>query len=599
MKNSCRIIACWVVLLLAASFAFGARAEGTMAFTVSMDKPEAHYYHVVFRCDGLKGATQDFKLPSWTPGYYLIMDYAKNVLNFKAEDGKGNPLAWEKTAKNTWRVRTGAAASVTVSYDVYAFTLFVANSYLGSDKGFISPTGVFMHVAGRIRNPVTVALRLPATWSRVTTGLDPVAGEPYAFRAPDFDVLYDCPILMGNQEILSFEVQGIPHVFAADSFGTLDKAKFVSDHKRMVEAATALIGDIPYTHYAFLGIGPGGGGIEHLNSSSLSFSPDGLSKPSSYLNWLSFAAHEYFHLYNVKAIRPIALGPFDYDRENYTNMLWVSEGGTVYYEYLILNRAGLMTRDEVLDQLPGSIAAFENSPGRLYQSATMSSFDAWIQYFSRGGDSANTTISYYDKGAALMLLLDLAIRHDSRNQKSLDDVMRTLYRVYYKEKKRGFTDEEFRAVCEGMSGSSLAEIFEYASTVKDIDYPKYLAYAGLEIDVAPKAVPGGYFGAAARDQNGSLVVSNVVRDSPAWQAGLSPQDEIIALDGVRADARMWNGWFAAKKSGDRVAVEIARGKRIQTIEVVLGTKTERTFRLKPMSNPDPLQAAIFKDWLKD
>ncbi len=599
MKSRFRVIACWVVLLLAASFAFGARAEGTMAFTVSMDKPEAHYYHVVFRCDGLKGATQDFKMPSWTPGYYLIMDYAKNVLNFKAEDGTGNPLAWEKTAKNTWRVRTGNAASVAVSYDVYAFTLFVANSYLGSDKGFISPTGVFMHVAGRIRNPVTVALRLHEKWNRVATGLDPVEGEPNTFRAPDFDVLYDCPILMGNQEILSFEVIGIPHVFAADGFGALDKAKFVSDHKRMVEAATALIGDIPYTHYAFLGIGPGGGGIEHLNSSSLSFSPDGLSNPGSYMGWLSFVAHEYFHLYNVKAIRPIALGPFDYDKENYTNMLWVSEGGTVYYEYLILNRAGLMTRDEVLERLPRSIAAFENSPGHLYQSATMSSFDAWIQYFSRGGDSANTTISYYDKGAALMLLLDLAIRHDSRNQKSLDDVMRTLYTKYYKEKKRGFTDDEFRAVCEGMSGTSLAEIFEYASTVKDLDYPKYLAYAGLEIDVAPMAVPGGYFGAATRDSNGSLVISNVERNSPAWQAGLSPQDEIIAVDGVRAEVRTLNGGFASRKAGDRIAVEIARGKKIQTIEVVLGTKMERTFRLKPMPNPDPLQAAIFKDWLRN
>jgi len=599
MKNNFRIIACWVVLLCAASFAFGARAEETMAFTVSMEKPEAHYYHVVFRCDGLKGATQDFKMPSWTPGYYLIMDYAKNVLNFKAEDETGNPLAWEKTAKNTWMVRTGNAASVAVSYDVYAFTLFVANSYLGSDKGFISPTGVFMHVAGRIRNPVTVDLRLHEKWSRVATGLDPVEGKPNTFRAPDFDVLYDCPILMGNQEILSFEVKGIPHIFAADGFGALDKAKFVSDHKRMVEAATSLIGDIPYTHYAFLGIGPGGGGIEHLNSSSLAFSPDGLSNPGSYMGWLSFVAHEYFHLYNVKAIRPIALGPFDYDRENYTNMLWVSEGGTVYYEYLILNRAGLMTRDEVLERLPRSIAAFENSPGRLFQSATMSSFDAWIQYFSRGGDSANTTISYYDKGAALLLILDLAIRHDSQNRHSLDDVMRTLYGVYYKEKKRGFTDGEFRAVCEGLSGTSLAEIFEYASTVKDIDYPKYLAYAGLEIDVAPKALPGGSFGAAARDSNGSLVVTNVERNSPAWQAGLSPQDEIIALDGIRADARMWNGAFASRKAGDKVAVEIARGKKIQTIEVILGTKTERTFRLKPMPNPDPLQAAIFKDWLKN
>ncbi|GAI19018.1 unnamed protein product, partial [marine sediment metagenome] len=268
------------------------------------------------------------------------------------------------------------------------------------------------------------------------------------FFAADFDVLYDCPIFIGNQEVLSFEVQGIDHVVAIEEPGSFDRDKLVSVLKRMVEAAVSIIGDIPYRHYTFIMMGEGRGGLEHQNSMAVFSSVPNLDDPNDYKGWLSFIAHEFFHLYNVKTIRPIALGPFDYDKENYTNMLWFSEGGTVYYEYLILNRAGFMSRDEVLEKIQNIIRSYENVPGRLYQSATEASFDAWIQPFFGGADA---TISYYDKGAALGMLLDLKIRHETKPQKSLDDVMRILYQKYYKEKKRGFTDEEFRDVCESVA----------------------------------------------------------------------------------------------------------------------------------------------------
>jgi len=600
MKNPFRAAFFCLIFLFAASFALGQAPEGGMAFTVSMDRPNTHYFHVVFRADGLKGEIQDFKMPAWTPGYYLIMDYAKNVINFRAEDGAGNPLAWQKTAKNTWRVKSGKGASVTVSYDVYAFARSVADSYLDDSRGFISPTGVFMHVAGRLLNPVTVAVKPYQDWSRVSTGLDPVPERPNTFSAPDFDVLYDSPILAGNQEVLPFEVQGIPHFFVADNLGNLDRAKFASDLKRMVEAAAALIGEIPYRRYVFLAIGPGGGGLEHLNSVALTLNAAGLGSAAGYKSFLSFVSHEFFHLYNVKRIRPIALGPFDYERENYTNMLWMAEGFTVYYEDLILNRAGLLGRDEILERFRSSIARFENAPGHLYQSAVQSSFDTWIQFFNRSENAVNTTISYYDKGAALGLLLDLKIRNGTKNRKSLDDVMRTLYQKFYKEKKRGFTDLEFREVCEDVAGCSLAEIFDdYAATVKDIDYGKYLAFAGLDIDVQPRETPGADFGAVTRDQNGALIVSSVVLDSPASRAGLSAQDEIVALDGVHVTARMLSEFLGAGKAGDKVRVLISRRNTNREIEVVLGKKMERSFRLKPVANPTPLQSAIFRDWLKD
>jgi predicted metalloprotease with PDZ domain len=198
-----------------------------------------------------------------------------------------------------------------------------------------------------------------------------------------------------------------------------------------------------------------------------------------------------------------------------------------------------------------------------------------------------------------MLLLDLKIRHESKNLKSLDNVMRTLYQRYYKEKKRGFTDEEFREVCESVAGCPLPEIFDYASTVKDIDYPKYLAYAGLDIDVQPRELPGGYLGVATRDQEGSLVISSVEWDSPASHAGLSAQDEIIALDGIRATSRTMGEILSQKKPGDKVKVLVSRRNTIREVEVVLGKKMERSFQIRPLSSPNPLQLAILKDWLKE
>jgi predicted metalloprotease with PDZ domain len=598
MKKEFRAVFLGVAFLAVSSFVSAGTSQGTMAFTVSMERPNTHYYHVVFRCEGLKGERQDFKLPVWTPGFYQIMNYSRNVLNFRAEDGAGNPLAWEKTTKNTWRVKSAKSASVTVSYDVYAFTRFVAESYLDDSMGFISPSGVFMHIAGQIQHPVTVAVMPGQNWSRVSTGLDSIEGKPNSFFAPDFDVLYDCPILLGNQEILTFEVRGIPHVFAVDNLGTFDRERFVADHKRMVEAAAAIIGKIPYRHYAFLVIGPGGGGLEHANSTALTLNPSSLNEPAGYKRWLRFVTHEFFHLYNVKRIRPIALGPFDYDKENYTCMLWVSEGFTSYYEDLILRRAGLITRDDVLEAARSNIANYENIPGHRFQSAAESSFDTWLHSFGRGDNAANTTISYYDKGAALGMFLDFKIRTETKNKKSLDDVMRTLYREYYEEKKRGFTDSEFRAVCERIAGCPLAEIFDvYVSTAKDIDYPRYLAYAGLDIEVEPHESDGVYFGASTREQDGDLIISSVEWDSPAMQAGLSAQDEIIALDGVRISARTMSEILRQKKPADAIRVLISRGNNIREVEVVLAKRQERSFSIRPIVNPTPLQSEILRGWL--
>ncbi len=608
MSNSSRrAVACPVVLLFALVLALAPpagraqtrSAEPAMSIAVSMERPTSHYYHIVLRAGGLRGETQDFKMPAWTPGYYRIMDYAKFVRDFRAEDGKGQPLPFEKTAKNTWRVRTGRASSIVVSYDVYAFTRFVADSYLGDDGGFITPAGVFMHVAGRLKDPVTVMVVPRPEWTQVSTGLDPVPGHPNTFSAPDFDTLYDCPILIGNQEILTFEAAGRPHTVAAYDLGSFDRAKFTGDLKRIVEAAASLMGEIPYRHYTFLIIGPGGGGLEHLNSTAVTLDPVSLGNPQGYQGWLSFIAHEYFHLFNVKSIRPFALGPFDYDRENYTNMLWFSEGVTVYYEFLLLNRAGLMTRDEVLERLGSTIADYENAPGRRHQSASLSSFDTWTGFFGRSEHAANTTISYYDIGCGLGLLLDLKIREASRGRSSLDDVMRTLYRTFTKDKKRGFTDREFRDVCERAAGAPLGEIFDiYVPTVETWDYARYLGYAGLAIDVRPRPVSGPWLGASTQDENGRVVISAVEPDSPASLSGLCARDEILAIDGTRVAQRSFGATLGARKPGDKVKVLYSRRGGVREAEIVLGAKTEPTYKITLVADPTARQRALLDAWLK-
>jgi predicted metalloprotease with PDZ domain len=494
------------------------------------------------------------------------------------------------------------AQSVTVAYDVYAFTQSVADPYLDDGRGYISPAGTFMYVDGRLRHPVTVAVEPFETWGTISTGLDPVDGKLNTFFAPDFDVLYDCPILVGNQLTLSFEVRGIPHFVAIEDPGPFDKEKFIGDLKKMVEAEISVVGEIPYRHYTFIIMGEGRGGLEHRNSMAV-FSSGSIynpENPGQYKGWLSFLAHEYFHLYNVKAIRPIALGPFDYEKENYTRMLWVSEGITVYYEYLILNRAGLMTRADCLERFRRCIANYENVPGHRFQSATEASFDTWIQFFSRGENAANTTISYYDKGCALGMLLDLKIRHETKNERSLDDVMRTLYREFYKERQRGFTDEEFRAVCEEAAGCPLPEIFDvYASTVQEIDYPKYLAYAGLDIDVGYKELTGAFLGATVQERAGRLVMTTVEWDSPAWRAGLSAQDAILEIDGVKANTQAFRQTLESKKPNDKVRIAVSRRTSNRTFEVTLGRRRERSFQITPMANPTPLQSAILSHWLRE
>jgi predicted metalloprotease with PDZ domain len=365
-------------------------------------------------------------------------------------------------------------------------------------------------------------------------------------------------------------------------------------------------------------MGRGNGGIEHLNSASIQFAGDRLKTDAEYLRWLSYVCHEYFHNFNVKRIRPIALGPFDYEQENLTHMLWVSEGLSVYYQDLLLVRAGLMTRDQYLDKMAAGIGTFENASGRHYQSATESSWETWNNSSGVGGDR-NTTISYYSNGGMLGAMLDLAIRQGSRNRRSLDDVMRALYRKYYLEKKRGFTDAEFRQECESAAGSELSEVFAYAATTREVNYAHYFALAGLNLESTSKEAPGAYLGidthteeippfqapAGGRGGRGRgaapptrLVVTDIAAGSPAEAAGLHSGDIVLQVDGAPATAASLSQALLAKKAGDHLHLRIARGGAELDVDAALTGNVARTYKLTPGPQPVPAQAANLSDWLR-
>jgi len=584
----------------------------TLSFTVSMERPNTHYYHIELRCDGLRGEAQDFKMPVWMPGMYTIQDYAKNVVNFKAVSGTGAPLAFAKTTKNTWHVVTANAPRVVVNYDVYAFGRGVGNNFLDDKRGYIVGPGLYMHVAGMIDRPATVTFQPYREWT-IANGLDPVDGRPNTFSAPDFDLLYDCPVLLGNQERFGFDVRGIRHEIALEDVPkSVDRSKIADDLKKIVTTSVDLMGDIPYRHYTFLLMGTGGGGVEHLTSAAMYFNGESLTTPDGYRSWLSFAAHEYFHTFNVKRIRPIALGPFDYDHENFTTMLWESEGFTSYYQDLIVRRAGLITPEQFYKALTGNISAYGNVPGHLFQSAAQSSIDTW----NRGDNSANTTISYYAKGAAIAALLDFKIRSETRNRRSLDDVMRTLYKVYFQEKMRGFTDQEFRETCEQIAGVPLPEIFDvYVPSTKEIDYEKYFGLMGLKIDTEARNQPGAYLGAVFGGSGGtaappgargedpansnSRLISMIEFNSPADQAGLSARDEILAIDGEPLGSHTVADTLKSRKPGEKIRLLVAHHGEIRDVDVILGSKMRRSFAIEPAKNVTELQSAMLRDWLRN
>ena len=469
-------------LLFSISVLTTSAQETQINFELSIPNPELKNYEVTMHISDYYEDSLVLKMPVWMPGYYQVMNYSKSISNIEARNSDGEKQKITRIDDNTWLIKN-LEKDVSINYTIQTERKFVAQSYVDKEHAYIAPCNTWLYIDGKLDLPASVDIELNNTWDDIATGLHPINGTTNKFTAQNFDFLYDCPILIGNlEELETFYIQGIPHRFIGYKIGEFNKTEFISKLKKSVEAAVEMMGDIPYKEYTFLAIGPGMGGIEHLNNTTISFDGNRLNSDEAINSTLAFITHEYFHHYNVKRIRPLELGPFDYNRDNRTTQLWVSEGLTVYYEYILMKKAGLIDSKQMLQYYADLITASENDPGKTFQSLSESSYRTWDEgpFGVRGGK--DTSITYYEKGPVVGLLLDLAIREYSQNKYSLDDVMRYLYNNHYKTLNRGFTDAEIQQICESMAGRKLDEIFEYITTTNPINYEKYLSFAGLDLE---------------------------------------------------------------------------------------------------------------------
>jgi len=592
-----------------------------ISFTVAMPRPHTHLLEVDVAVKRTANGPQQEQLimPVWTPGSYLVREFARHVQDFAATDAAGQPLKWEKTNKDTWRITTNGAREWHARYRVYANELSVRTSELNSGHAFWNNANILMYLDGFLQSPSTVHVLAPDVW-KVATGLPAVLGQKNTFRAENFDILYDSPFEVSNFKTLIFNVKGVAHRIVIDGEGNYDPERMRRDVQKIVETEVEIMGEIPYHDYTFILHLRGGGGLEHLNSTALGYprfafrisSGDRAtsSAPNTtesferdYRGFLSLVAHEFFHLWNVKRIRPDALGPFDYTQENYTKMLWVAEGITDYYADVALRRAGLVSENEFLSAQARAMQAMQDTPGRLVQSVEESSFDSWIKYYRQDENSVNSQVSYYEKGALLGLLLDLEIRQRSAGAKSLDDVMRYLYAEYFK-KNRNYGPVDFQKACELMAGGSLEEFFNrYVRGKEELDYNTALAAAGLRLEITPAGATGRasdriFFGADLTQAGDRLMVERVYAGSPAYEQGLNFGDQIVAIDNVRVTRDFFNARLAEKKPGDLINLTIFRFDDLSTLLIKLGPGREGTFRIAPLTTQTEVQKKIYRDWLR-
>jgi len=569
-------------------------------FTVSFPQAAQHFASIEMNYDPKGKKMVEFELPNWTTGYYQLMNFSKELKDFKVKNAKGDTIVWNQITPNRWAI-TGDGQPFIISYHIFGNRRFVASNYIDEELAYLSPAGVFLYPVGGLTYASVIQIEPYANWSRIATGLDLVKGKSFTYRSPDFDILYDSPFLLGSklEDLPSFTVNNKPHYFVAYKPGEFDRAVFMNDLQKIVSTASGIIGDIPYEHYSFLAIGPGAGGIEHLNSTSIAFSGQGLSANRAARNRMyHFLAHEYFHHYNVKRIRPVELGPFDYNKGSRTNSLWVSEGLNVYYENLILRRAGLKTDEEALATVQQQIASYESKPGRLFQTLAQSSYETWSDGpFGRTGDEVNKTISYYDKGPVVGVMLDFRIRYVTGNKRSLDDVMRKLYYEYYKKKGRGFTEAELKKEIETICGEKMDDFFDYIYTLKPLDYTRYFAYAGLVVDQTPKMIPA-YSGAVVAERRDTVMVNAVDWQSPAWNAGLRRQSKILSVnDQTVKTIADYNKAIAGMKTGDDIRMQVMLGNESRILSFKLGEKEERSYALTIDPSASAIAGKVRTGWL--
>ena len=576
----------------------------TIRYAVRPADPGAHLFHVTVTVDRPDPQGQRFALPAWNPGSYMIREFARHIGRLTALSA-GRKLRVEKLDKHTWRcART--QDEVTLAYEVYAFDLSVRAAYLDTDQALFNGAALFVAPIGREGEDCRVDIFPPggtrARQWQLVTGLAAARGTRTGgfgtYRARDYEELIDCPVLMGRLVQRRFDVLGTPHEIAVSGpVARLDLARVAADLSRLCEAQVRLFEPrtrrAPFDRYSFLtlAVDEGYGGLEHRNSSALICRRDDLphtgmkESTEGYRRFLGLASHEYFHAWNVKRIRPKAFVPYDLSRENYTRLLWAFEGFTSYYDDLMLARTGLLTQAQYLDRVGRTMSIVMQRSGRLKQSLAESSFDAWIKYYRQDENAPNSVVSYYQKGALVGLALDLAIRNDSRGRRSLDDVMRWLWRRYCSSGPdyRGVDEDEIEAALAQATGLDLTRsVRAWTEGTRDPDFAALLATVGIKLQRA-LALESPHFallGLTMQAVAGECRVAQVFDGGPAQQAGLSAGDVLVALDELRVTPARLDALLARYAPGDTIQALAFRREALQRFELRLSRQPPPRFVLE-------------------
>jgi predicted metalloprotease with PDZ domain len=554
-------------------------------------------------------------MPVWTPGSYLVREYARHIESLTAS-ADGRPATHRKIRKNAWQVETAGASSVTVKYRLYANDISVRTNHVDATHAYWNGAATYLAVEAAPGAGARVIVHVPANW-QIATALAEVesggtAHDGRAFLAKTFDELCDAPFECSKLIERSFTALGKTHRIAAwdnaDARG-VDWNKIAADSKTIVETEAKIIaGDkppeqaLPYDRYLFIWhVTPRGrGGLEHRDSTTLMAKPSSFQTRTGYLDILSLIAHEFFHLWNVKRIRPAGLFPYRYEEENYTRMLWWFEGATSYYDWRSVRLAKLCTSAEYLHHMAEEIARLQDTPGAGVHPLEDASFDAWIKAYRPDENSLNSTVSYYLKGEIVCALLDIELRHRSRGASSLDDVVRHLYWTYG-AKDLAVPEGELAAIVQEVTGVSLDDCFTlWVKGVEPLDVNDVLAKVGLVLErSARRDAPPASLGVRLRLEAGRAIVESVPRGSAAHRAGIDPGDEIIAI----ADHRLTEGRLdlplIGLSPGSTVRVLTSRDGWIRPLDLTLAPPVLSEAKLIPLPDPPESARHLYEKWMED
>jgi len=554
-----------------------------ISYTLDATQPHTHLFRICLTVHEAKTPYIEFAMPAWIPGYNRSRNFARNVQDVEARDAAGCKLALVKLDHQTWRVAKGQNHTVKLSYKVYANNLHDINiaAHIDETHAFFNGAAVFMYVAGATDETASLKIVKPEEW-RIATGLEETS-EANTYIAESYDHLIDCPTEIGDFTRYDFIVEGKNHHLVFYGLADFDASFLIEDFEKIIRTCARIFGGLPYKHYTFiyhLTSRERRSGVEHGNSTAIIFNKQDFLARRKYDEFISVSAHEFFHLWNIKRIKPEGWGPFDYTRVPQTKSHWFTEGVTSYYTSLILARSGVWDEKMFLRDMAEKIQEFENKPGKKKMSLEEASWDVVL----RSDNRRDTTISYYVKGALVAFMLDCEVRKKSKGQKSLDDVLRFLFDNYARN-DRAYRNPELLRIINTVSGSDFSGFYaSYISGKEGIPYQEFLQTLGLKLRIEEdKPLP--YMGIETeRTIGGGLRVSYVRPGSPAYDSGIDAGDVLLALNKRRITFTNWSDLLGQYAPGASICITLFHRDRLLEKKLILGGKRNVHYEIHEMES---------------